>query len=144
MNTQKTTNMIVNEQLQTLKRMLEEHPYFKEFPIYFNRKGTLVVKTSEYPNYPEGSYWEYALNEYKKDKYPFNDMYQLKMGIQYRINVHETTFEGQPLYCLRCYNGSPNGYLLNYDRHTYRKGFLSIEELFDYFVKYWEKHKLNK
>lgn len=143
MYTQKTTNVIVNEQLKTLKRMLEEHPYFKEFPIYFNRRGTLVIKTSEYPQYKD-AYWQYVLQQYKDGKFPFTDWYNLRIGVQYRINIHEMTFEDNPLYCLRCYNGSPNGYYLNYDRHTYRKGFLSIEELFEYFVKYWEKYKLNK
>lgn len=137
-------SLSTNTQLQSLKEMFESHPYFKDFPIYFNRKGTLVIKTSKYPNYPKGSYWEYALNQYKDGKWPFNEFYQLRMGIQYRINVHETTFEDQPLYCLRCYNGSPNGYYLNYDRHTCIKGFLKIEDLFEYFVKYWEKYKLNK
>jgi hypothetical protein len=144
MNTQKTTNMIVNEQLQTLKEMFESHPYFKDFPIYFNRKGTLVVKTSNEPKYHPNSPYQYYLNKYKETGDPMFDMYQFRMGIQYRINVHETTFEGQPLYCLRCYNGSPNGYYLNYDRHTCIKGFLKIEDLFEYFIKYWEKYKLNK
>lgn len=144
MNTHKTTNAIMNERLQSLKEMFESHPYFKDFPIYFNRKGTLVVKTSDEPKYHPNSPYQYYLNQYKDGKFPYKDWYNLKIGVQYRINVHETTFKGQPLYCLRCYNGSPNGYYLNYDRNTYRKGFLKIEELFEYFIKYWEKYKLNK
>lgn len=137
----------MNTQLQTLKEMFESHPYFKDFPIYFNRKGTLVVKTSDEPSYHERSPYQHALNAYKRGDVEWisnSHIYNFKMGIQYRINVHETTFEGNPLYCLRCYNGSPNGYYLNYDRHTYRKGFLKIEDLFEYFIKYWEKYKLNK
>ena len=108
------------EMMTVFCELIKNHKYFRNFPVYLNRNNTIVIRVADVGTSTNCYSWE-------------NERY----GIQYQIGYN---IERNGFWIRRRNGGSIFRHHLDRDTHEYN--FSNYEDVYNYFIKFWEKYKL--